>query len=275
MKRPRATGIMAWAGASRCWGLLRAVLAIPLLAGPVGAQQTSVQAGANRGSTGCEGAADARSEEGEFAADDRAAQRPDACQHLWRDVGLDVHHRHLVCGVGRYRAIRANLPTAAVEQLAALEAVQSIRPDDVAVTPGRAQGLRSNIRSDVAATRAVDTSEGDVAHQANVARQTYSVDGTGIGIGVISDGVDTLAGQQETGDVPARVTVLPGQAGGSISYACGGSSKGTEGTAMLEIVHDLAPGGRRAVGGVLARHASESGGDRPRRSPILRQGEGT
>ena len=49
-------------------------------------------------------------------------------------------------------------------------------------------------------------------------------------------------GQQETGDVPARVTVLPGQAGGSISYACGGSSKGTEGTAMLEIVHDLAPG---------------------------------
>ena len=95
----------------------------------------------------------------------------------------------------------------------------------------------------MAATRAVDTSKGDVAHQANVARQTYSVDGTGIGIGVISDGVDTLAGQQETGDVPTRVTVLPGQAGGSIAYACGGSSKGTEGTAMLEIVHDLAPGG--------------------------------
>ena len=149
----------------------------------------------------------------------------------------------IINSVGRYRAIRANLPTAAVEQLAALEAVQSIRSADVAVTPGRAQGLRSNIRSDVATTRAVDTSEGDVAHQANVARQTYSVDGTGIGIGVISDGVDTLAGQQETGDVPARVTVLPGQAGGSISYACGGSSKGTEGTAMLEIVHDLAPGG--------------------------------
>ena len=70
----------------------------------------------------------------------------------------------------------------------------------------------------------------------------YSVDGTGIGIGVISDGVETLADQQATGDVPARVPVLPGQAGGSFPLACGGRSSGSEGTAMLEIVHDLAPG---------------------------------
>ena len=68
------------------------------------------------------------------------------------------------------------------------------------------------------------------------------MDGTGIGIGVISDGVETLADQQATGDVPARVTILPGQEGGSFPLACGGRSSGTEGTAMLEIVHDLAPG---------------------------------
>ena len=74
------------------------------------------------------------------------------------------------------------------------------------------------------------------------ARQTYTVDGTGIGIGVISDGVETLADQQATGDVPARVMVLPGQEGGSFDLACGGRSSGTEGTAMIEIVHDLAPG---------------------------------
>ena len=274
MKQPRATGIMAWAGASRCWGLLRAVLAIPLLAGPVGAQQTSVQAGGELAvktvrqieallAAKAQRTPAQRKVSSQLLPARRAQvygvasrQAPDttatdemAMVDIQTDVTPEVLARIRALGgtiinsVGRYRAIRANLPTAAVEQLAALEAVQSIRPADVAVTPGRAQGLRSNIRSDVAATRAVDTSEGDVAHQANVARQTYSVDGTGIGIGVISDGVDTLAGQQETGDVPARVTVLPGQAGGSISYACGGSSKGTEGTAMLEIVHDLAPGG--------------------------------
>ena len=73
--------------------------------------------------------------------------------------------------------------------------------------------------------------EGDVAHRANLARRTHGVDGTGIGIGVISDGVRSLADRQVTGDLPARVTVLPGQAG-----------RGDEGTALLEIVHDLAPG---------------------------------
>ena len=274
MKRPRATGIMAWAGASRCWGLLRAVLAIPLLAGPVGAQQTSVQAGgelAVKTVRQIEALLAAKAQRtpaqrkvssqllparrtqvygvASRQAPDTTATDEMAMVDIQADVTPEVLARIRALGgtiinsIGRYRAIRANLPAAAVEPLATLEAVQSIRPADVAVTPGRAQGLESNIRPDVAATRAVDTSEGDVAHQANVARQTYSVDGTGIGIGVISDGVDTLAGQQETGDVPARVTVLPGQAGGSISYACGGSSKGTEGTAMLEIVHDLAPGG--------------------------------
>ena len=76
-----------------------------------------------------------------------------------------------------------------------------------------------------------NTTEGDVAHQANVARRDYRVDGTGIGIGVLSDGIDTLAARQAAGDLPERVTVLPGQAG-----------SGDEGTAMLEIAHDLAPG---------------------------------
>ena len=119
----------------------------------------------------------------------------------------------VINNVPKYRAIRAELPLAAVVRLAALSAVQSIRPADEAVT------------------RQDDTTEGDVAHRANLARRTHGVDGTGIGIGVISDGVRSLADRQATGDLPARVTVLPGQAG-----------RGDEGTALLEIVHDLAPG---------------------------------
>ena len=139
--------------------------------------------------------------------DIRADVTPEVLARI-RDLGGTV-----INSVPRYRAIRARLPLSAVEPLATLDAVQTIRPADQAVT------------------RKDDTSEGDVAHRANSARTTHSVDGTGIGIGVLSDGVDTLAARQVTGDLPDRVTVLPGQVG-----------EGDEGTAMLEIVHDLAPG---------------------------------
>jgi hypothetical protein len=48
---------------------------------------------------------------------------------------------------------------------------------------------------------------------------------------VISDGVDSLSARVTSGNLPASVTVLPGQAG-----------SGDEGTAMLELIHDMAPG---------------------------------
>jgi uncharacterized repeat protein (TIGR01451 family) len=52
----------------------------------------------------------------------------------------------------------------------------------------------------------------------------------GVSIGVLSNGVDSLAALQASGDLPA-VTVISGQGG-----------SGDEGSAMLEIVFDLAPG---------------------------------
>ncbi len=73
------------------------------------------------------------------------------------------------------------------------------------------------------------TSEGDVTHKAAVARATFGVNGAGVKVGVISDGVTGLADSQARGDL-GPVTVLPGQGG-----------IGSEGTAMLEIIHDLAP----------------------------------
>ena len=88
-----------------------------------------------------------------------------------------------------------------------------------------------DIRTDAQSTMGPRTSEGDVAHEADLARLTYGVDGAGIGIGVLSDGADSNSDVQVSGDLPDRVTVLPEQAG-----------FGREGTAMLEIVHDLAPG---------------------------------
>ena len=148
---------------------------------------------------------------------------------------IDALGGSVISAVPQYGAVRARLPLEVVEALAELDAVQSIRPADEAVM--RSQILRTAVGSDPAAARKVDTSEGDVAHRVDQARRQYSVDGTGIGIGVVSDGVDSLAARQASGDLPATVTVIPGQ-------ARPGGSTGThdEGTAMLEIVHDLAPG---------------------------------
>ena len=145
----------------------------------------------------------------------------------------------VLSSVPKYRAIRARLPLSALETLATLDAVQSIRPADQAITH-RTPARSAVTQAVVTAKR--NTTAGDVAHQANVARTTHSVDGTGISIGVLSDGVAGLAAQQATGDVPARVTVLPGQEGSPSWSSCGYSRSANEGVAMLEIVHDLAPG---------------------------------
>jgi subtilisin family serine protease len=124
------------------------------------------------------------------------------------DLGGSVVNRY-----PQHRTIRARIPLEQVEALAALPEVRSIRPSE--------RGF----------TRKVDTTEGDAAHHADQLRSTLGVDGTGVSIGVLSDGVDSLAALQASGDLPPTVTVLPGQAG-----------SGSEGTAMLEIIYDLAPG---------------------------------
>ena len=62
---------------------------------------------------------------------------------------------------------------------------------------------------------------------------------------MLSDGVDSLAASIATGELPADVEVLPGQAG-----------DGDEGTAMLEIVHDLAPGAQLGFATAFTSDAS-------------------
>ena len=275
MKRPRTRGIMTCAVTKPFCGLLGAVLAIPLLAGPAGAQQLSVQAGGELPGKAVlqikellevkeqrtlaqrkviSALLDAARQPSELtvsdlqqaAATDPVAEPEPVTVDIRADVTPAVLARIRALGgtvvnsVPKYRTIRARLPLAALEQLATIEAVQFIRPADQPIMQRALE--RSALARAVAATSKVNTSEGDVAHQANMARQTYSVDGAGIGIAVISDGVETLADQQATGDVPGQVLVLPGQEGGSFPLACGGRSSGSEGTAMLEIVHDLAPG---------------------------------
>ncbi|MDQ6798898.1 MAG: hypothetical protein M3011_12950 [Actinomycetota bacterium] len=76
------------------------------------------------------------------------------------------------------------------------------------------------------------TSAGVALHKANLA-QAKGLTGAGVTVGVVSDGVQSLAAAQAGGELPT-VTV--------VDQATYGVGIGDEGTAMLEIVHDMAPG---------------------------------
>ena len=76
------------------------------------------------------------------------------------------------------------------------------------------------------------TSAGDAASHADAVR-ALGYDGSGVTVAVISDGIDHASTAVASGDLPT-ITV-PGASG------CTPGS-GDEGTALLEIVHDLAPG---------------------------------
>jgi hypothetical protein len=162
-----------------------------------------------------------------------------------------------------YNSVRVEVALDRLENIAASDSVYFIQPkmeyllNDATTTPLTVDKIRANsgfnaraerVRAQLtrALAKASDDdqpldpgfltsvgarqSEGDFTHRANTARGAFNVDGTGIKIGVLSNGVTNLSTSQALGDL-GPVTVLFGQVG-----------TGDEGTAMLEIVHDLAPG---------------------------------
>jgi subtilisin-like proprotein convertase family protein len=151
-----------------------------------------------------------------------------------------------------YNSIRADVPMAGLEALAATPGVSKIAVARSAATDrmgnspkplskvDREAAVRKRVTAALAAkaarTNAVTprvgavTSEGDATHAAATARTRLKVSGVGVKIGVLSDGVNSLAASAASGDLPSDVDVLPGQAG-----------DGDEGTAILEILHDVAP----------------------------------
>jgi len=85
------------------------------------------------------------------------------------------------------------------------------------------------------------TSQGDVAQASDIARTFQGLDGSGITVGVLSDSYDCRGGSiidVASGDLPVGVNVLQ-------EYSV--CSNGTdEGRAMIQIVHDVAPGASQA-----------------------------
>jgi subtilisin-like proprotein convertase family protein len=145
------------------------------------------------------------SKSGTTEVDVRATAVTGALLDRLEAVGAVVEHASR-----RVDSVRASIPIPALREVAGWKDVRRV---DVAVD---------------AMTHQV-VSEGGKAHAADLARSSHLVSGTGVKLCALSDGVDSLVASQAAGELPA-VDVLPSEAG-----------DGDEGTAMLEILHDLAP----------------------------------
>lgn len=145
----------------------------------------------------------------------------------------------------RYGSIRADLPVSAIRAIAGRADVRRIEVAGGAMTArqlnphakpappeskeAKAARIARNTQAALADRAGEIDSAGDRAHNADTARENIGVTGVGVKICALSDGVDSLATSQAGGELPA-VDVLATQAG-----------SGDEGTAMLEIIHDVAP----------------------------------
>jgi subtilisin family serine protease len=134
---------------------------------------------------------------------------------------LQSHGLRVEVVLPEFRLVQGWLPMSAVPTVAGFDFVRQVREPDYA---------RPN------ASGAANT-EGDALLRADAARATFRVTGAGVRVGVISDGVRDLADSQRSGDLPSSVQVLR-------------AGSGNEGTAMLEIVYDIAPGAPLSFWGV-------------------------
>jgi hypothetical protein len=160
------------------------------------------------------------------------------------------------------RRVQAHVPVSSLTAVAQLAAVDAIR------LPTYARARTGNTLT-----------EGDAILHADAARAQFGLDGTGVRVGVVSDGLKGVfatgctancagvdGGPMATGDLPTATAtrtaagVLKESIGGIIGRsfsangdleglppatpACSFKGAGAEGTALLEIVHDLAPGAK-------------------------------
>ncbi|MDE2196036.1 MAG: S8 family serine peptidase [Gammaproteobacteria bacterium] len=132
-----------------------------------------------------------------------------------------------VVGSRALGVVQAWIPASALTAAAAL-------PEVTRISVPRYAFVKRAPAATLPRTGTVDT-QGDQLLGAAQFRGASGYTGQGIVVGVISDGDSGVSTDQASGDLPANVWDDPNNAG---SF----KSSGAEGTAMMEIVYDLAPG---------------------------------
>ena len=137
--------------------------------------------------------------------------------------------------------VQARVPVKVLPQIAALDYVTAITLPRYGMA-----GVGSKL------------TEGDGLLDFDDLRSQLAVTGAGVTVGIISDGIFGLADAIASGDLPATTLTRDGanklvsttggiistslRADGDLEGGLGGAATGAEGTAILEIVHDIAPG---------------------------------
>ena len=143
--------------------------------------------------------------------------------HLRGGPGAEAAVRALGVRIARVsedgRVLYAALSAADIDRVAAQDVVAKISP---------IVGAKVNAGSVL--------SEGVAALRADRVQALLRVTGKKVRIGVISDGIEHIAAPAATGDIPATGGGAP-----KVELCPLNDNSGDEGTAMLEIVHDMAP----------------------------------
>lgn len=168
----------------------------------------------------------------------------------WNEAGaVQVYLHYAAGGAGPDLTALKQLGATGIVKSDALAVVQAWVPAEELRAAGELPGVervslpRYAYRKDTSSTRrltytgSVDT-QGDTLLGAQVFRNTTGITGKGISVGVISDGDDHTGDSQKSGDLPPSIFNDPNDSNGGFSP----KSSGDEGTAMMEIVYDLAPG---------------------------------
>jgi hypothetical protein len=202
-------------------------------------------------------ATDVEVKEGQTTVEIRAAVTRDILQQI-KSLGGTV-----IRAFSFANTIEARMPMASLETLAANPAVRFIAEPSGRMLNGRPSlaerqaRVRSKIQEALAkyaqnpgAITNIGSvnSQGDASHRANQARSTFNVNGSGVRIGVLSDSFNATGGAAADitrGDLPGAgnpngfTTPVRLVGSGDLAPGQGGID---EGRAMLQIVHDLAPG---------------------------------
>lgn len=152
---------------------------------------------------------------------------------------------HVIASSTQFHSMTVDLPITALERVANHPSVKGIFSEPEKSTNGvTSPGLNQSFRFATTLEAMVNpmvtskvgslTSQGYIGHGANLAFAA-GYRGAGVKVGVLSDSASSarVAALIASGDLPADTVVLSGQAGPASGH--------DEGTAMMEIVHDLAP----------------------------------